>query len=114
MRVEHRIYVRADLRVGVICSAGHNFSDAVRLYSQAIELNPLDATYWCNRAAARTKLEEYGFALADAGELIDALIECIWHLTRPTAKAIEVDPKYAKAYYRFVTDCGCRAPKLKR
>ncbi|OJA13066.1 hypothetical protein AZE42_01901 [Rhizopogon vesiculosus] len=65
--------------------ASHSFSDAVRLYSQAIELNPLDATYWCNRAAARTKLEEYGFALADA------------------AKAIEVDPKYAKAYYRRAT-----------
>ena len=71
MRVEHRIYVCADLRVGSICPADHSFSDAVRLYSLAIELNPLDATYWCNRAAARTKLEEYGFALADAGQSLD-------------------------------------------
>ncbi|KAG1734694.1 phosphoprotein phosphatase [Suillus paluster] len=65
--------------------ASHDFVEAIRLYSLAIELNPLDATYWCNRAAARTKLEEYGFALADA------------------SKAIEVDPKYAKAYYRRAT-----------
>ncbi|KAH7913689.1 phosphoprotein phosphatase [Hygrophoropsis aurantiaca] len=65
--------------------AARNFSDAVRLYSEAIELNPGDATYWCNRAAARTKLEEYGFALNDA------------------SRAIEVDPKYVKAYYRRAT-----------
>ncbi|KAH7929902.1 phosphoprotein phosphatase [Leucogyrophana mollusca] len=50
--------------------AGRNFSEAVRIYSEAIELNPTDATYWCNRAAARTKLEEYGFALSDACELL--------------------------------------------
>lgn len=65
--------------------ASHNFVEAVGLYTQAIELNPSDATYWCNRAAARTKLEEYGFALLDA------------------SRAIEVDPKYAKAFYRRAT-----------
>ncbi|KAF9244961.1 phosphoprotein phosphatase [Melanogaster broomeanus] len=64
---------------------GHHFAEAVKLYTQAIELNPGDATIWCNRAAARTKLEEYGFALADA------------------SKAVQVDPKYAKAYYRRAT-----------
>ncbi|KAG2755256.1 phosphoprotein phosphatase, partial [Suillus brevipes Sb2] len=48
----------------------------------------------CNRAAARTKLEEYGFALSDA------------------SKAIEVDPKYAKAFYRYVTGCGYICLKL--
>ncbi|KAL4074176.1 phosphoprotein phosphatase [Scleroderma citrinum] len=63
----------------------HNFTEAVKLYSEAIEVNPTDATFWCNRAAARTKLEEYGFALADA------------------SKAIEIDPKYTKAYYRRAT-----------
>ncbi|KAG8213726.1 hypothetical protein J3R82DRAFT_10429 [Butyriboletus roseoflavus] len=64
---------------------GRNFTVAVNLYSKAIELNPRDATFWCNRAAARTKLEEYGFALDDV------------------SKAIEIDPKYAKAYYRRAT-----------
>ncbi|KAF9222575.1 hypothetical protein BS17DRAFT_169983 [Gyrodon lividus] len=48
----------------------HNFGEAIKLYTQAIELNPGDATFWCNRAAARTRLEEYGFALADACEWI--------------------------------------------
>jgi serine/threonine-protein phosphatase 5 len=33
---------------------------------QALERNPLDATLWCNRAFVRTKLEEHGYALADA------------------------------------------------
>ncbi|KAI6046039.1 phosphoprotein phosphatase [Pisolithus marmoratus] len=65
--------------------AGHNFTAAVKLYSEAIQLNPTDATFWCNRAAARTKLEEHGFALADS------------------SKAIDIDPKYAKAYYRRAT-----------
>ncbi|KAI6110627.1 phosphoprotein phosphatase [Pisolithus croceorrhizus] len=64
---------------------GHNFTAAVKLYSEAIQLNPADATLWSNRAAARTKLEEYGFALADA------------------SKAIDINPKYAKAYYRRAT-----------
>ncbi|KAI9572138.1 phosphoprotein phosphatase [Boletus coccyginus] len=63
----------------------HSFTAAVHLYSKAIELNPRDATLWCNRAAARTRLEEYGFALDDA------------------SKAIAVDPKYTKAYYRRAT-----------
>lgn len=43
------------------------FNKAADLYTQAIELNPLDATIWCNRAFVRTKLEEHGYALADAG-----------------------------------------------
>lgn len=45
---------------------GHNFPDAAKLYTQAIELDPTDKTYWCNRAIARMKLEEYGYALNDA------------------------------------------------
>jgi hypothetical protein len=106
VRIGHRLCVRADLGVGVICPTGHRFSDAVRLYSEAIELNPLDATYWCNRAAARTKLEEYGFALADACKSLDVSIDYVLTYHATTAKAIEVEPKYAKAYYRYVTACG--------
>ncbi|CAA7408594.1 unnamed protein product [Spirodela intermedia] len=60
----------------------HRFFQAVDLYSQAIELNGLNAVYWANRAFAHTKLEEYGSAVQDA------------------TKAIEVDPKYSKGYYR--------------
>ncbi|KAJ7902034.1 phosphoprotein phosphatase [Mycena olivaceomarginata] len=65
--------------------AAHDFPTAVRLYSEAIEKNPTDATIWCNRAYTRTKLEEYGSALADA------------------TQAIQLDSKYAKAYYRRAT-----------
>ncbi|KAI0268648.1 Metallo-dependent phosphatase-like protein [Gloeopeniophorella convolvens] len=60
----------------------HDFPRAAQLYSDAIELNPLDATLFCNRAYTRIKLEEHGYALHDA------------------ARAIEINPKYAKAYYR--------------
>ncbi|KAG1716417.1 hypothetical protein ID866_769 [Astraeus odoratus] len=72
----------------------HSFTDAIKLYSEAIELNPTDATFWCNRATARTKLEEYGFALSDA------------------SKAIEVDPKYAKAYYRYLSSDVIAKPQM--
>jgi len=44
----------------------HDFPTAAKLYSQAIEKNPNDPTLWCNRAYARMKLEEYGYALNDA------------------------------------------------
>ncbi|KAF7321747.1 Serine/threonine-protein phosphatase [Mycena kentingensis (nom. inval.)] len=62
--------------------AAHDFPAAARLYSDAIEKNPNDATIWCNRAFTRMKLEEFGYALSDA------------------TQAIQLDPKYAKAYYR--------------
>lgn len=60
----------------------HEFNKAADLYTQALDCNPFDATLWCNRAYARIKLEEHGYALNDA------------------AKAISLDPKYAKAYFR--------------
>ncbi|KAJ0964839.1 hypothetical protein J5N97_025977 [Dioscorea zingiberensis] len=56
----------------------NKFSQAIELYSQAIEHNGLNAVYWANRAFAHTKLEEYGSAVQDA------------------TKAIEIDPKYSK------------------
>ena len=64
-------------------SPDHHFNEAAELYTKAIELNPTDATLWCNRAYTRIKLEEHGYGLADA------------------TAAIELDPKYAKAYYRY-------------
>lgn len=60
----------------------HKFSRAIELYSEAIELNSQNAVYWANRAFAHTKLEEYGSAIQDA------------------TKAVEIDPKYTKGYYR--------------
>ncbi|KAF3635898.1 Serine/threonine-protein phosphatase 5 [Capsicum annuum] len=61
---------------------GHKYSQAIDLYTQAIELNGENAVYWANRAFAHTKLEEYGSAIQDG------------------TKAIEIDPRYSKGYYR--------------
>ncbi|KAK9665924.1 hypothetical protein RND81_14G146200 [Saponaria officinalis] len=60
----------------------HKYNQAIDLYTQAIDLNNQNAVYFANRAFAHTKLEEYGSAIQDA------------------IKAIEVDPKYSKGYYR--------------
>ncbi|KAF8813780.1 protein phosphatase 5 [Phlegmacium glaucopus] len=49
-------------------AAAHDFPAAARLYSEAIEKNPEEPTLWCNRAYARMKLEEYGYALSDASK----------------------------------------------
>lgn len=46
--------------------SGHDFTTAAKLYSDAIEKNPNESTLWCNRAYARMKLEEFGYALNDA------------------------------------------------
>ncbi|KAG6404946.1 hypothetical protein SASPL_132523 [Salvia splendens] len=58
----------------------HKYSQAIGLYTQAIELNKDNAVYWANRAFAHTKLEEYGSAIQDA------------------SSAIEIDPKRGAAY----------------
>ncbi|XP_011098067.1 serine/threonine-protein phosphatase 5 isoform X1 [Sesamum indicum] len=60
----------------------HKYSQAIDLYTQAIEVDNNNAVYWANRAFAHTKLEEYGSAIQDA------------------TKAIEIDPRYSKGYYR--------------
>ncbi|KAG9350795.1 hypothetical protein JZ751_024684 [Albula glossodonta] len=60
-----------------------NFSAAVEFYSKAIEINPQNAVYYCNRAAAYSKLGNYAGAVQDC-EL-----------------AIGIDPNYSKAYGRM-------------
>ena len=55
---------------------------AIQQYSDAIALNPASHVYHGNRALAHIRLEEYGSAIADAD------------------KALEINPKYVKAYYR--------------
>ncbi|KAG6898180.1 hypothetical protein C0992_004167 [Termitomyces sp. T32_za158] len=63
----------------------HDFPTAAKFYTAAIEKNPGEPTLWCNRAYTRMKLEEYGYALSDA------------------TQAIQLDPRYAKAFYRRAT-----------
>ncbi|KAF1795261.1 Metallo-dependent phosphatase-like [Phytophthora cactorum] len=61
--------------------AHFKFSQAVDLYTKAIELVPT-AIFYANRAAAHVKSESYGLAIEDA------------------SAAIELEPSYIKAYYR--------------
>ncbi|XP_005405887.2 PREDICTED: small glutamine-rich tetratricopeptide repeat-containing protein alpha isoform X2 [Chinchilla lanigera] len=60
-----------------------NFEAAVHLYGKAIELNPSNAVYFCNRAAAYSKLGNYTGAVQDC------------------ERAICIDPAYSKAYGRM-------------
>lgn len=60
-----------------------NYAAAVACYTQAIELDPNNAVFYCNRAAAQSKLSHY----------TDAIKDC--------EKAIAIDSKYSKAYGRM-------------
>ncbi|XP_050789892.1 small glutamine-rich tetratricopeptide repeat-containing protein alpha [Gopherus flavomarginatus] len=60
-----------------------NFESAVSFYAKAIELNPSNAVYFCNRAAAYSKLGNYAGAVRDC------------------ERAIGIDPNYSKAYGRM-------------
>ncbi|OAA52009.1 serine/threonine-protein phosphatase 5 [Metarhizium rileyi] len=62
-------------------SAG-DYPAAVDFYSKAIALNDKEPTFFTNRAQAYIKTEAYGYAIEDAG------------------KALELNPKLVKAYYR--------------
>lgn len=59
-----------------------DYENAIKFYSQAIELNPNSAIYYGNRSLAYLRTECYGYALADA------------------TRALELDRKYIKGYYR--------------
>ena len=58
------------------------YSEAVASYTEALALDPRSAIILSNRSAAHLKLENYGFAEADA------------------TRAIEADRSYIKGYYR--------------
>ncbi|XP_030762367.1 small glutamine-rich tetratricopeptide repeat-containing protein alpha-like [Sitophilus oryzae] len=60
-----------------------DYDQAAVEYTKAIELNPNNAVYYCNRAAAYTRL------LKDN----DAIVDC--------NQAIKLDPTYGKAYGRL-------------
>lgn len=59
------------------------FCEAVEEYTKAILLNPSNAVYFCNRAAAYSKLDQHIAAISDCKE------------------AIVLDPSYGKAYGRL-------------
>ncbi|KAN0063805.1 Palmitoyl-protein thioesterase 1 [Thecaphora frezii] len=59
-----------------------NFEDAKIKYGESIALDPSVPAVYSNRAACELKLEQHGLAIEDA------------------TKAIQLDPKFSKAYYR--------------
>ncbi|NXR09888.1 PPP5 phosphatase, partial [Semnornis frantzii] len=71
-----------------------DYERAVKLYSSAIELNPSSAILYGNRSLAYLRTECYGYALADA------------------SRALQLDSKYTKGYYRRAT-CNMALGKFK-
>ena len=61
----------------------HDWPKAIDLYTQAIEKNDTDPSFYCNRAQTQIKVESYGYAIADA------------------TKAIELDKNYIKVRRAF-------------
>lgn len=61
----------------------NQFTEAVKCYTAAIDLDNQNSIYYGNRAAAYSKLNDFKNAITDC------------------EKAIEIDPKYAKAYGRM-------------
>ena len=59
------------------------FREAIECYTKAINNDPNNAVYYCNRAAAYTKLNETKNAISDC------------------ERAINIDPNYSKAYGRM-------------
>ena len=68
-----------------LCFSEKDYENAIKFYSEALELNPSNAIYYSNRSLAYLRTECYGYALADA------------------TKALEVDKNYIKGYYRRAT-----------
>jgi len=66
-----------------------NYQHALELYTKAINYDKKNAIYYCNRAAAHSRLQDYACAIQD----------CKF--------AIELDPMYSKAYGRLgLAYCG--------
>ncbi|KAM3874989.1 serine/threonine-protein phosphatase 5 [Diretmus argenteus] len=62
-----------------------DYENAIKYYTEALEVNPANAIYYSNRSLAYLRTECYGYALADA------------------TKALEIDKNYIKGYYRRAT-----------
>jgi serine/threonine-protein phosphatase 5 len=60
----------------------NKFHEAIELYTDAIKLDQDNAILFANRSMTYIKIEQFGLGLDDA------------------SRAIELDPKYVKAYYR--------------
>lgn len=61
----------------------YQFTKVIIIVDRAIEVNPENAVYYCNRAAAYSRLDRH----------TDAMVDC--------RQAIKLDPLYGKAYGRL-------------
>lgn len=68
---------------GNLCMKEDKFEEAVACYTKAIELSPDTAVFYCNRAAAYSRLNKHQKAIDDC------------------KIALEIDPQYSKAYGRM-------------
>ncbi|XP_014278865.1 small glutamine-rich tetratricopeptide repeat-containing protein beta [Halyomorpha halys] len=65
------------------------YAEALCLYTRAIEYDSMNPVYYCNRAAAKSRMNDHYAAVRDCN------------------MAIELDPKYSKAYGRLgLAYCG--------
>ncbi|KAF8568648.1 hypothetical protein P879_02332 [Paragonimus westermani] len=77
-------YVRLIISsLGNLCMKENQFEEALACYTKAIELSPNYAVYYCNRAAAYSRLNEHHKAIEDC------------------QRALKIDPNYSKAYGRL-------------
>ncbi|VDN04634.1 unnamed protein product [Thelazia callipaeda] len=74
---------------GNVLMKASRFDDAVLKYNEAIKLHK-DPAYFCNRAAAYCRLEQYDLAIQDC------------------RAALALDPKYSKAYGRMGLAYSCQ------
>ncbi|KAG8234863.1 hypothetical protein J437_LFUL013150 [Ladona fulva] len=70
-------------QVGNSLMKENKFKEAITNYTRAIEIDPNNAVYYCNRAAANIKLGVYGAAIEDCNQ------------------ALRIDPRYSKAHSRL-------------
>jgi serine/threonine-protein phosphatase 5 len=74
-------YVPEVKKTKLLFFSEQDFGQAITFYTQAIDLNSTEATFFGNRSFAYLKTECFGYALSDA------------------SAALDLDPKYVKVCY---------------
>ncbi|KAG2012165.1 DnaJ protein [Coprinopsis cinerea AmutBmut pab1-1] len=78
-----------------------NYDDAVDLYSEAIDLNPQEPSYWTNRAAAYMALKRFRPALADCQQALSILSPSSTPSSTPASPSTTTTPALVKTLFRL-------------